>query len=125
MSNEGRPHPPERRRTAAPAPPGVPARSGASQPQLVKDLLAAYLDRSGLREGLEAVSLVDQWPELVGPGIAAVTRVKKVADGVMVVGVATSAWLMELNLMKKELLSRTNAGRRAGKIRQIIFVMDG
>lgn len=101
------------------------ARSGASQPQLVKDLLAAYLDRSGLREGLEAVSLVDQWPELVGPGIAAVTRVKKVADGVMVVGVATSAWLMELNLMKKELLSRTNAGRRAGKIRQIIFVMDG
>lgn len=91
----------------------------------MKDLLAAYLDRSGLREGLEAVSLVDQWPELVGPGIAAVTRVKKVADGVMVVGVATSAWLMELNLMKKELLSRTNAGRRAGKIRQIIFVMDG
>jgi predicted nucleic acid-binding Zn ribbon protein len=68
---------------------------------------------------------MDEWPEMVGPGIAAVTRVKRIADGVMVVGVATSAWLMELNLMKKELLSRTNAGRQAGRIRQIVFVMDG
>ena len=41
------------------------------------------------------------------------------------VGVTTSAWLMELNLMKRELLSRANAGKQAGRIRQIIFVMDG
>jgi predicted nucleic acid-binding Zn ribbon protein len=100
-------------------------RTAASQPQLVRDLLAGYLDRSGLRAGVEAASVIDDWPELVGPGIAAVTRVKKVSDGVLVVGVATSAWLMELNLMKRELLSRTNAGKRAGKFRQIIFIMDG
>lgn len=78
-----------------------------------------------MRAGVEAASVVDEWPELVGPGIAAVTRVKKVADGVLVVAVTTSAWLMELNLMKRELLSRANAGKRAGKIRQIVFVMDG
>ena len=30
-----------------------------------------------------------------------------------------------VNLMKRELLSRTNAGKRAGKFRQIVFVMDG
>lgn len=100
-------------------------RTAASQPQLVRDLLATYLDRSGLREGMAAAAVLDDWPELVGPGIAAVTRVKKITEGVLVVGVATSAWLMELNLMKRELLSRANAGKQAGRIRQIIFVMDG
>lgn len=99
--------------------------SGASQPQLVRDLLSTYLDRSGLRAGVEAASVLEDWPELVGPGIAAVTRVQRVSEGILIVGVSTSAWLMELNLMKRELLSRTNAGKRAGKIRQIVFVMDG
>lgn len=125
VTREGSRRPPNRSRTDAPEPPRGPGRTAASQPQLVRDLLATYLDRSGLREGVEAASVIDEWPELVGPGIAAVTRVRRVADGVMVVGVATSAWLMELNLMKKELLSRTNAGRKAGRIRQIVFVMDG
>jgi predicted nucleic acid-binding Zn ribbon protein len=91
----------------------------------VRDLLATYLDRSGLREGVEAAAVLVDWPELVGPGIAAVTRVRKVSDGVLVVAVTTSAWLMELNLMRGELMRRANAGKRAGKIRQIIFVMDG
>lgn len=102
-----------------------PARSGASQPQLVRDLLATYLDRSGLRAGVEAASVIDDWPDLVGPGIAAVTRVQKVSEGVLVVAVKTSAWIMELNLMKAELMRRANAGKRAAKIRQIVFVMDG
>jgi predicted nucleic acid-binding Zn ribbon protein len=91
----------------------------------VRDLLATYLDRSGLREGVEAAAALDDWPELVGPGIAAVTRVKKVSDGVMVVAVTTSAWLMELNLMRGEFMRRINAGKQAGRIRQIVFVMDG
>jgi len=91
----------------------------------VRDLLATYLDRSGLRAGVEAASVIDDWPDLVGPGIAAVTRVQKVSEGVLVVAVKTSAWIMELNLMKAELMRRANAGKRAAKIRQIVFVMDG
>lgn len=69
--------------------------------------------------------MIDDWPDLVGPGIAAVTRVQKVSEGVLVVAVKTSAWIMELNLMKAELMRRANAGKRAAKIRQIVFVMDG
>lgn len=125
MTREGSRRPPKRSRADAPEAPQGLGRTAASQPQLVRDLLAGYLDRSGLRAGVEAASVIEEWPELVGPGIAAVTRIRKVSDGVLVVGVATSAWLMELNLMKRELLSRTNAGKRAGKFRQIVFVMDG
>lgn len=91
----------------------------------MRELLAGYLDKSGLRAGVEAASVLEEWDELVGPGIAAVTRVQRVSEGVLVVAVATSAWLMELNLMKRELLRRVNAGKRAGKFQQIVFIMDG
>jgi predicted nucleic acid-binding Zn ribbon protein len=100
-------------------------RGRTGQPQLVRDLLAGYLERSGLQAGVEAAAVLGEWPELVGPGIAAVTRVDRISEGVLFVAVATSAWMMELNLMKRELLRRVNAGRTAGKIRQIVFVMDG
>lgn len=91
----------------------------------MRELLASYLDRSGLRAGVEAASILEEWADVVGPGIAGVTRVQRVSDGVLVVAVTTSAWLMELNLMKRELLSRINAGKRAGQFHQIVFVMDG
>lgn len=95
------------------------------RPQLVRELLDTYLERAGLRAGVEAAAVFAEWPELVGPGIAEVTRVERVSDGVLVVAVRTSAWLMELNMMKRQLLARVNAGRGDGRFRQIVFVMDG
>jgi hypothetical protein len=37
--------------------------------------------------------------------------------------VATSAWMMELNLMKGELIKRLNTGRKEGRINHIVFLM--
>jgi predicted nucleic acid-binding Zn ribbon protein len=97
----------------------------ASQPQLVGELIGKYLARSGLAGKLESASVLPQWPELVGPQISAVTEPQRVADGVLIVAVRSSAWLMELNMMKAELMRRINAGKTTGKIRQLIFVMQG
>ena len=111
-----------RRAQAAPRARGA---GEGSRPQLVRELLDGYLERAGLRAGVEAAAVFAEWPELVGPGIADVTRVERVSDGVLVVAVRTSAWLMELNMMKRHLLARVNAGRGEGRFRQIVFVMDG
>jgi predicted nucleic acid-binding Zn ribbon protein len=97
----------------------------ASQPQLVGDLVGKYLARSGLAERVEAASVLPQWAQLVGPQIASVTEPQRVSDGVLVVAVRSSAWMMELNMMKSELMRRINAGKSAGRIRQLIFVMQG
>lgn len=99
------------------------AKSAAGQPQPVGDLVARFLDRSGLAAKVEAASVLTDWPERVGPQIAAVTQCTGTSDGTLFVSVASSAWMMELNLMKHELLKRVNAGRKEGKIRQIVFVM--
>ncbi|MFC1791012.1 DciA family protein [Gemmatimonadota bacterium] len=41
----------------------------------------------------------------------------------MVVEVKSSAWLMELNLMKGEILRQVNEGRTEGLIENIVFVL--
>jgi predicted nucleic acid-binding Zn ribbon protein len=97
----------------------------ASQPQLVGELVGKYLARSGLDAKLEAASVLPQWPELVGPQISAVTNPQRVSEGVLIVAVRSSAWIMELNMMKMELMKRINAGRTSGRIKQLIFVMEG
>jgi predicted nucleic acid-binding Zn ribbon protein len=101
--------------------------SGPGQPQSVGDVLTGFLNRSGLAPKVEAAAVIPEWEQRVGPGIAAVTEPLRVSEGTLIVAVRTSAWLMELNMMKGELMRHVNAGKTAGhgRIEQIIFVMAG
>ncbi|HEU4559705.1 MAG TPA: DUF721 domain-containing protein [Longimicrobium sp.] len=92
-------------------------------PQPLGDVLSRYLDKSGLGAKVEAASVLTDWAERVGPGIAAVTTPTGLHDQTLFVAVANSAWMMELNLMKHELIKRVNSGRKEGQIRQIVFQM--
>jgi predicted nucleic acid-binding Zn ribbon protein len=99
---------------------------GTGKPTAVGDVLARFLERTGMAPKVEAASVIPEWEERVGPAIAAVTEPLRVSDGTLVVAVRNSAWLMELNMMKAELMRHLNAGRgakAASRIDQIIFVM--
>lgn len=89
------------------------------------DLLSGFLDKRGLSAKVEAASVLTEWAERVGPQIAAVTEPLRVSEGTLVVGVATSAWMMELSMMKAELMRRLNAGKSDGRLRQLTFVIQG
>ena len=97
----------------------------AGAPQAVGDLIPQFLKKSGLSAKIEAASVVPEWETLVGAGIAAVTEPQRVSEGVLIVAVATSAWMMELNLMKADIMKRVNAGKTEGRIRELVFVMKG
>jgi predicted nucleic acid-binding Zn ribbon protein len=97
--------------------------SRSKGPQPLGELLARFLNRRGLAAKVEAASVVPEWDTLVGPQIAAVTTPLRVSDGTLLVAVETSAWIMELNLMKADILRHLNAGKREGRIRGIVFVM--
>ena len=95
------------------------------KPLAVSEALASYLDESGLGERIEAASAVDEWADRVGDKIAAVTEPRGVNNGVLFVGVRSSAWLMELRMMENEIRGRLNEGRDRGRITKIRFVMEG
>ena len=94
------------------------------KPLAVGEALASYLEDSGLGEKIEQATAVDAWAEQVGERIAGVTEPLHVRDGVLYVGVRSSAWLMELRMMEKEIRRRVNEGRGRGRIRKIRFVME-
>ena len=91
----------------------------------VGEALDGYLARSGLTRRLRQAQVIPEWPQLVGPQIAAVTQPESVApDGTLFVNVTTSAWMTELQLMAPEIMARVNAGRGAGRIRTIRWLLS-
>lgn len=87
--------------------------------------MQGYLARTGLERRLAQAQVVPEWPQLVGPQIAAVTAPESVAaDGTLFVRVATSAWMTELQLMTPEIMARLNAGRGPGRIKTIRWLLS-
>ena len=95
------------------------------RPVTIREALQTYLSRTGLERRLAQAQVVPEWPKLVGPQIAAVTEPESVtADGTLFVRVATSAWMTELQLMTPEIMARLNAGRGAGRIKTIRWLLS-
>jgi predicted nucleic acid-binding Zn ribbon protein len=92
-------------------------------PEKVSDVLSGFLDKAGLRESVLRVEAVQEWEDRVGEAIARVTRAQGVREATLIVEVRSSSWLMELNLMKDEILRRVNDGRTEARIEKLVFVL--
>ena len=96
--------------------------SGKRRPSSIADALASYLKGSGFSKRLQQAGIIEEWPALVGPQIAAVTAPESVTpDGLLRVRVATAAWANELSLMSPRILARLNAGR-TGRVKEIRWI---
>ena len=90
-----------------------------SAPTPLADALTSYLRQAGITKRVQQAGIIEEWAELVGPQIAAVTAPESVTpDGVLRVRVATAAWANELSLMSPKILARLNAGR-SGRVKEI------
>jgi len=78
-------------------------------PERLADLLSQFLKRRGLDARVRQSAVLEEWPTLVGPEIATVTRpVSIAADGTLFVAVRSHAWMSELTMMERELLASVN-----------------
>ena len=94
-----------------------------SGPVRVDTVLSEILEKHGVQDQVQRMSVLELWPEIVGPQIAKVTRAKGVDDATLFVEVRTSAWLMELNMMKREFLDRVNERLVEVPLERIVFVL--
>lgn len=97
-------------------------RSKKLDPQPLSRLLGPLFRKWGIAEQVARASVLEEWEERVGSSIAERTRPVRVSDDTLFVEVESSSWLMELRMMKRELLERINAGRGRGRIEDIVFV---
>jgi len=97
--------------------------SGGRDPTRLGELVKPFLREKGMERQVERIGILETWPELVGERLAEVTRAARLSEGTLFVEVRSSAWLMELNMMKTEVLARVNEGRdEATRIERLVFV---
>ncbi len=96
-------------------------------PTRVGDLLDNLLERKGLGLQIQRVGALEVWADAAGEKIAEVTEAKTVVASTLFVEVRSSAWLMELSLMKAALLERVNAelGGEGTIDRIVLTLMEG
>ena len=96
-------------------------------PTRVGGLLDALLQKKGLGLQIERIGALDVWSAAVGEKISDVTEAKTVVASTLFVEVRSSAWLMELSLMKRALLEGVNAELSGeGAIDRIVLtLMEG
>jgi predicted nucleic acid-binding Zn ribbon protein len=92
-------------------------------PTKVDALLAQVLEKHGVQKSVQRIGILDLWPEIVGEKVAGVTKVKGVDGDALFVEVRSSAWLMELSMLKGEVLERVNARLVDAPVERIVFVL--
>lgn len=96
--------------------------SAPGRPAKVDSVLAGLLEQYGLEKQIERMGVIEIWPDIVGEQLARVTRARAVDEGALIVEVRSSSWLMELNMMKREILERVNERLPDVPMDRIVFV---
>lgn len=92
--------------------------------QRLGETLSQFLRTSGIADRVKQMSVLEDWGELVGPEIAAVTKPLSIShDGTILVAVQTHAWMQELTLMERELLGSLNRVTGNRPLQQIRWVL--
>jgi predicted nucleic acid-binding Zn ribbon protein len=86
----------------------------------VGEALQGYFAGKGITRRVKQAAVIADWPELVGPQIAEVTRPISIAqDGTLFVAVASSAWMQELQLMAPSIVRQLCT--RGRKVKRIVW----
>jgi predicted nucleic acid-binding Zn ribbon protein len=98
--------------------------SAGPEPSRVGDLVERFLAQKGLKRQVARLEVLGNWPDVVGQAVADVTRARSVSGGALIVEVRSSAWLMELDLMKGRILEAVNRDRdEDARIDKLVFVL--
>ena len=88
-------------------------------------MVEGILEKHGVRQQVRRMKVLELWGEIVGDDLAKVTRAKGVEDRTLFVEVRSSAWLMELNMMKRDFLERVNERVEDAPFERVVFALAG
>jgi predicted nucleic acid-binding Zn ribbon protein len=92
------------------------------QPELLGKTLSGVLDSLDTQGQFALFRLVRVWPQVVGDTIARHTEVASLKFHTAVIKVSNAMWIQELNLMRRQILSRLVEAVGDDAIRDLRFV---
>jgi predicted nucleic acid-binding Zn ribbon protein len=110
-----------RLRIASPA--SIFAVVGSRRPHRAGAVLADLVARLEFRERLREHEVWKVWREVVGDLLAAKAEPLRIEDGKLVVRVANSTWMQEIQYLKDEIRGRLNRRIGASVVRDLFLVL--
>lgn len=92
------------------------------QPELLGKALAGVLDALDTRGQFALFRLVRVWPQVAGDAIARHTEISSLKFHTAVIKVSTAMWIQELNLMRRQILSKLIEAMGDDSVRDLRFV---
>jgi predicted nucleic acid-binding Zn ribbon protein len=80
--------------------------SPGRDPRGLSTILGNLTREMGWTKPLAQSTMLEAWPDLVGPDIAAHARVAGVSDGVLTISCESTAWASALRLMSSDVLTK-------------------
>lgn len=90
--------------------------------QHIKKALKSYVQKNGLRDGLDEQKAIGIWSKTVGKKISLNTTPKSISRGVLLVEVTSPAWRQELQFQKKTIIKKINTALTKKSIKDIRFL---
>jgi len=87
-------------------------------------VLSRLLQRLGLEDELQGWRAVEDWARVVGPRVARHTRAIAFEHGVLRVEVEGSAWMHELTMLKRDLVSAINRDLGSECMKDVRFLVS-
>lgn len=95
-----------------------------TKPTQVGTLIDRFLTEKGLARQVKRLAVMESWSTAVGPAVAEVAQPRSLSGGTLFVEVRSSAWLMELDLMKRRILEEINRERdEDARVEKLVFVL--
>ena len=92
-------------------------------PTRVDTVLTQVLEKHGVRGHVEQLGVLREWPDIVGDPLSRVTKIRGIDKSTLFIEVKSSAWMMELNMLKDDVLDRVNARFEDVIFERIVFVL--
>lgn len=99
----------DQRRRRAPDPPDPDDPTRLEDPTSLDQALAKLVAKRGWGTRLEAAAVHARWEDIAGPQLARHCRPVRLAGGVLVVAVSSSAWAEQVRYLAGDLVQRANA----------------
>lgn len=92
---------------------------GDSDPRPVSDLVRALVDRRGWHERMSFGRLRQDWPKVVGEGVAARSEPVSLRDGILSIRADGAAWATELTLLSRSIAEKVDSYLGGGAVREV------
>ncbi len=85
------------------------------------NILETVMSQLGQRRNYHGWQIVKNWPAIVGGEIAAVSRARRYAEGILTVNVASDAWRQELEMQLEHILGKIRSRPGGKAVRKIVL----